>query len=186
MSDSASKISYGWKHAEPEYSVQYTVSPLINILRNHNVESVLDLGCGNGGLTAELADNGFKTVGCDRDAQGIQIAQQQHRNLDFYEATFQELPGRFNRKFDAVISTEVIEHLYNPAEMLRCAHQMLKADGVLVVTTPHYGICKQLAIVQEASGKSTTRPLVLEVISSFFPRKRWLKYCPRMASIASR
>lgn len=38
------------------------------------VQSDLDLGCGNGGLTTELARAGFEAVGCDRDQLGIKIS----------------------------------------------------------------------------------------------------------------
>lgn len=139
--------NYGWADSAPECSVPYTTPALIPILTKHSIKTVLDLGCGNGGLTAALAHAGFKVVGCDRDAQGIAIAKSAHPGLEFHQVDFEDIPKTISNRFDAVISTEVIEHLYNPALMLRCARGMMKPDGLLVVTTPHYGFAKQLAIV---------------------------------------
>lgn len=138
---------YGWQEAQPGCSVPYTVPVLVPLLRGHGVQSVLDLGCGNGGLTTELARAGFEVVGCDRDQRGIEIATASHPDLEFHQLAFEDVPDQLSRRFDAVVSTEVIEHLYDPASLLRCARRMLRPGGVLVLTTPHYGYFKQLSVV---------------------------------------
>jgi len=139
--------NYGWCESEVACSVPYTLPTIIPILQKHSVKTVLDLGCGNGGLTAGLAEAGFEVVGCDRDRRGIEIATAAHPEIEFHQAEFESIPQILDRTFDAVISTEVIEHLYDPAAMLKCAHQMLKPAGLMLITTPHYGFVKQLSVV---------------------------------------
>lgn len=67
------------------------------------------------------------------------------------------LPGRDVRapweRFDLVVSTEVIEHLYPPELLVRFARESLDPGGRLIVTTPHHGYWKNLALA--ATGKWT-------------------------------
>lgn len=49
-------------------------------------------------------------------------------------------------KFDAVISSEVVEHLYSPHLLPIYAKAALKERGYLIVTTPYHGYLKNLAL----------------------------------------
>ena len=48
--------------------------------------------------------------------------------------------------FDAVVSTEVVEHLYAPHELIRFSWEALKPGGHLILTTPYDGYLKNLAL----------------------------------------
>ena len=48
--------------------------------------------------------------------------------------------------FDAVVSTEVIEHLFSPHLLPLSARPMLREGGYLIVSTPYYGYLKNIAI----------------------------------------
>ncbi|HMF53126.1 MAG TPA: class I SAM-dependent methyltransferase, partial [Edaphobacter sp.] len=52
---------------------------------------------------------------------------------------------------DVILSTEVIEHVYNPRAFLKTAFDLLKPNGKLVITTPYHGYCKN--VVLSISGK---------------------------------
>ncbi len=47
---------------------------------------------------------------------------------------------------DAVVSTEVVEHLYAPHELVSFAHAALRPGGHFIVTTPYHGFLKNLAL----------------------------------------
>lgn len=49
-------------------------------------------------------------------------------------------------RFDAVVSSDVIEHLYRPAALIETAAAMLKPGGYLIIGTPYHGYLKNLAI----------------------------------------
>jgi 2-polyprenyl-3-methyl-5-hydroxy-6-metoxy-1,4-benzoquinol methylase len=48
--------------------------------------------------------------------------------------------------FDLVISSDVIEHLYRPADLLEAAIAILKPGGHLIIGTPYHGYIKNLAL----------------------------------------
>jgi 2-polyprenyl-6-hydroxyphenyl methylase/3-demethylubiquinone-9 3-methyltransferase len=105
---------------------------------------VLDVGCGNGALARRLADNGFDVSGVDWDPKAITIAAERIPEGSFSTCVFTEAPPVTD--FDAVVSTEVIEHLFNPNELLEFAHRALRPGGTLIITTPYHGYLKNLAI----------------------------------------
>lgn len=89
-------------------------------------------------------------VGAEYDAEGYRIASQAHPGIRFYNLGVQDDPSELlsdrDAGFDAVVSTEVIEHLYSPQLLPRFAHQVLKPGGYLVLTTPFHGYLKNLAL----------------------------------------
>jgi len=64
---------------------------LIQILNPQPKESILDLGCGTGQLTAEIAAFGCRVVGVDGDANMISLARQTHPSLVFDHQDAQQL-----------------------------------------------------------------------------------------------
>ena len=53
--------------------------------------------------------------------------------------------------FDAVLSTEVVEHVYSPRQWAAAAYASLKPGGVLICSTPYHGYLKNCALA--LSGK---------------------------------
>jgi len=65
----------------------------------------------------------------------------------FYELGVEADPASVpGTDFDAVVSTEVIEHLAQPALLLRFAAAKLRPGGILVLSTPYHGYLKNLLI----------------------------------------
>lgn len=140
---------YGWREAAAPHTAAYLQGPIVNRVVSAGCRRVLDLGCGNGALCASLAAAGVEAVGVDADAQGVAIARQARPDLRFHHQSFDDDPrGLVQREglFDAVVSTEVIEHLYAPAQLPRFARVLLKPGGLLLVTTPYHGYLKNLAL----------------------------------------
>ena len=48
--------------------------------------------------------------------------------------------------FDAVVSAEVIEHVYLPRDFVKCAFELLRPGGLFVVTTPYNGYLKNVVL----------------------------------------
>ena len=111
-----------------------------------SAERVLDIGCSQGIISALIARAGSNVLGIDNEAPSIDYANQLKRDLD---ASTQErisfLCADFlnhdfgNDRFDCIVASEVLEHVFNPDLMLRKAVSLLTDTGRLIVTVP-FGI----------------------------------------------
>jgi len=113
------------------------------------IRSICDLGCGNGHISGRLAALGYHVTGVDASASGIQIAQRAYPGIEFVHAL---IDGDLNvGQFDLVVSSDVIEHLYRPSDLLEAALALLKPGGQLLLGTPYHGYLKNLILA--ATGK---------------------------------
>jgi 2-polyprenyl-3-methyl-5-hydroxy-6-metoxy-1,4-benzoquinol methylase len=110
--------------------------------------SVLDAGCGNGYLSGYLLESGFSVGGIDLSAAAIKTCQGSHPSGTFQVGSVcdPDLPRILGRTFDAIVSTEVIEHLYSPETFLKNCHALLCPGGILVLSTPYHGYLKNLVL----------------------------------------
>jgi 2-polyprenyl-6-hydroxyphenyl methylase/3-demethylubiquinone-9 3-methyltransferase len=118
------------------------------IVAEPGVRSVLDAGCGNGHLAARLAGCSLDVSGFDTSQSGIAHARQLAPAVHFevasvYDDLHQVFAGQL---FDACVSVEVIEHLYDPGAGIRRIFDVLRPGGLLVLTTPYHGYVKNLAL----------------------------------------
>jgi 2-polyprenyl-3-methyl-5-hydroxy-6-metoxy-1,4-benzoquinol methylase len=141
--------NYGWDTARGPQSCGYIAPEVLRILRTLHVARVLDLGSGNGALCEQLSRAGFQTAGVEYDKEGVDVAKASHPNIRFYNYGVQDDPDKLMQlegRFDAVVSTEVIEHLFSPHLLPAYAKGVLKQGGYLIITTPYHGYWKNLAL----------------------------------------
>jgi 2-polyprenyl-3-methyl-5-hydroxy-6-metoxy-1,4-benzoquinol methylase len=143
-------ISYEYKAANHEVSHSYLKPVVDSLVKDVPAGStVLDMGCGNGSFLSLYRDRTWKLYGTDFSSTGIEIAKNNYPDIEFIlgdsQTSAEDLLNRVG-PVDLVISTEVIEHLYNPKAFLRTAYDVLKPGGVMVVTTPYHGYLKNLTM----------------------------------------
>lgn len=114
--------------------------------------SVLDFGCGTGGVLSSLSGiDASESIGIDVSATAIDIAKSKFPHLRWLRVPIgSPLPA--DRKFDTVLASEVIEHVFDVDPFLQQLRDVLKDGGVLGLTCPYHGFWKDLAIV--LSGKA--------------------------------
>jgi len=119
---------YGYHDAKPLHTFNYLQTPLLSLLDKNKNVSILDLGCGNGYLVNYLVSQGYNAFGTDASGEGIAIARQTNPDRFFFQdLSTGKLPeGLQNLNFDTIISTEVIEHLYDPEGFIYFCKQALK------------------------------------------------------------
>lgn len=98
--------------------------------------SVLDFGCGNGIISMELGRAGFQVTGVDVSEKTIATARS-HNSFENVRFEVCDHAKHFSQNYDAIVCSEVLEHLAEPAELLRQLHRVLEAAGILVVTVPN-------------------------------------------------
>ena len=60
-------------------------------------------------------------------------------------SAYDDLAGRFDR-FPAVISLEVVEHVYAPRDFAMTLFSLVEPGGIALVSTPYHGYWKNLAL----------------------------------------
>lgn len=97
---------------------------------------VLDLGCGTGYGTAELARHATEAVGVDIAPEAIDYASAQYRSARFVLASAEDVPLH-DASFDVVVAFELIEHLSNWRALLEQTRRVLHPGGLFIVSTPN-------------------------------------------------
>lgn len=101
--------------------------------------SIMDLGCGAGGLAVGLASHfpEKQVLAVDTgEYAGQLIAESPLPNLHFQKASVLN-SGSSPDSVDMVISSFVIEHLVYPERMVAEAHRILRTGGILYLVYPH-------------------------------------------------
>jgi trans-aconitate 2-methyltransferase len=138
---------------------------VLSLLNLSGTEHILDVGCGNGKTTTEIAVRSPKgsVVGVDASAEMIAFATAHcdgtlHPNLRFTVADARHLP--FQEEFDLVVSFNALHWIPEQAQALQSIHSALKPDGQA-----------QLRLVPKGERKSLE-----DVIEDTRLSSRWARY----------
>lgn len=122
---------------------------IVPYLKEHGVpfagKSICEIGCGEGGVLAALADEGAAySLGIDIRQEAIDRAEKIFKalriNSEFkiHDVTNQETPAEWKGKFDFVTLRDVIEHLDDTVGSMKHVMDFLKPGGFLYVVFPPY------------------------------------------------
>lgn len=143
---SDSLLEYGYHDAAPGHTQAYLM-PAVQaaLVLKPAPARVFDLGCGNGANVAFLAQRGYSVAGVDASTSGIAIAAKRGIGSFAVKSAYDALASDFGQ-FDVCLCLEVIEHLYDPRAAARSIAQLVRHDGIAVLSTPYHGYLKNLAI----------------------------------------
>ncbi|NQW09786.1 MAG: bifunctional 2-polyprenyl-6-hydroxyphenol methylase/3-demethylubiquinol 3-O-methyltransferase UbiG [Alphaproteobacteria bacterium] len=100
--------------------------------------SILDIGCGGGLLAEPMTRLGAAVTGVDADAAGIAAAQDHAEAVGLtiaYRAGAAEDLVTEGAKFDAVIASEVVEHVADKPAFCDALTALIRPGGTLILTT---------------------------------------------------
>lgn len=132
---------------------------LLEFIRSRGVQptgAALDVGCGRGLIAERLIEAGFRSVtGCDHLAVDPLASQNstgwRYVQVDLDAEGLGSIPAR---TFHLVVCSEVLEHLENPARMLRELARVVAPGGHIFVTLPNaFNLLERLHILR--TGNST-------------------------------
>jgi 2-polyprenyl-6-hydroxyphenyl methylase/3-demethylubiquinone-9 3-methyltransferase len=152
MENAESIDGYRWADGELTGAHSYLLPTIERLLKSAVVGArLIDLGCGNGSVTAYCSELGYDVVGVDPSVEGVAQARCKHPSLTFHQASaYDNLASMFGT-FDCVLSLEVVEHVYAPRKYAATVYSLCKEGGVVIVSTPYHGYFKNLALA--LSGK---------------------------------
>lgn len=109
----------------------YAISSVVN------QKVVLDIACGEGYGTELISKSASKVFGVDISNETIKHAQQKYQkdNIQFCVGSTSKIPFE-DDSFDIVVSFETIEHHDEHEQMMLEIKRVLKADGMLIISSP--------------------------------------------------
>jgi len=153
---------YKYTHLQPTWDFSIIMPPILEALRAIPPEGrVLDIGCGNGALLAELRNHGsWALCGTDASESGVELTRSRGFAAQLADASVDLVSLFGQQNFDLIISVEVIEHVYDPRGFLNQARELTRTPGRLVLTTPYHGYWKNLMIALLGKGDAHYNPLL--------------------------
>lgn len=117
---------------------------------------ICDYGCGNGELIANLRSIGHQVTGYDFDPLAIGAARYRGLSVKSIDCFKDD-----EKLYDRILLMNVIEHLAQPADVLKLLSSRLKSDGLLYIETPNPNSILALLLRRRWRGLETPRHLVL-------------------------
>jgi trans-aconitate methyltransferase len=126
---SADSIAQEWnssRYAENARFVSDLGEPLIALLNPKPGERILDLGCGDGALTAKIAESGAQVLGVDASSDMVSAAQSRGLSAQVMDA----YNLGFHSEFDAIFSNAALHWMKrNPNAVIEGVRRALKPAG---------------------------------------------------------
>jgi 2-polyprenyl-6-hydroxyphenyl methylase/3-demethylubiquinone-9 3-methyltransferase len=139
-----SDLAHRWWDPESEFRPLHQINPLrlnwIDGLANLNGKNVLDVGCGGGILSDSMARKGALVTGIDLSVKALRVAQLHALEAGTCNVTYREIsaeaialeqPG----SFDVVTCMEMLEHVPDPASVVKACSDLVKPGGWVFFST---------------------------------------------------
>ena len=99
----------------------------------------LDVGCGGGILAESMARAGAKVTGIDMAPDGLNVARlhalEAGVNIDYQQSTAEDFAARHAGEFELVTCMEMLEHVPDPASVVRACADLAAPGATLVFST---------------------------------------------------
>ncbi|KAJ8716606.1 hypothetical protein PYW07_003233 [Mythimna separata] len=118
-------------------------------------KKILDVGCGGGILSEGLARLGASVTGIDASKELIRVAEK-HKNVDpkiannrpeYINCTIEDHARMVENHYDAVVASEVIEHVNNQELFVKSCIKTVRPRGKLFFTTPNRTRLSQFVVI---------------------------------------
>ena len=113
------------------------INKILELLGDVKNKKILDIGCSQGVFGKMLKDRGARVVGCDISAKHIEVAQRVLDRAFIFDIEKDDF-SIFDRDFDYIIASELIEHLFLPRQFLINIKSIMNDNTKLIITTPNF------------------------------------------------
>lgn len=139
-----SDLAHRWWDPESEFRPLHQINPLrlgwIDGLVSLSGKSVLDVGCGGGILSDSMARKGAEVTGIDLAVKALKVAQLHAleagtQHVSYREISAEALALEQPGAFDVVTCMEMLEHVPDPASVVRACSELVKPGGWVFFST---------------------------------------------------
>ncbi len=139
-----SELAHRWWDPESEFRPLHQINPLRLDWIDKQVplagKQVLDVGCGGGILADAMARKGAQVLGIDLATKALKVAQlhaleAQTPNIRYQEISAEQLAAEQPGTFDVVTCMEMLEHVPDPASVVRACSALVKPGGWVFFST---------------------------------------------------
>jgi len=132
-----------WWDLHSEFKPLHDINPLrTNYIDSHATlagKKVLDVGCGGGILSEAMAQRGANVTGIDMGEAPLNIARlhalESGVNVDYKQIPVEQLAAQMPGEFDVVTCLEMLEHVPDPASIIKACHTLVKPGGMVFFST---------------------------------------------------
>jgi len=123
-------------------NINCSQSKIINMIDDNS--TVLDLGCACGDIGDYLHQHkNCILTGLEYDIERIKFAKQRNVYKELFQLDLNDINktnetlSNLKNKFDYIICGDILEHLYNPQDVIKNLKSFLKANGYFVISLPN-------------------------------------------------
>ncbi|WP_280561935.1 bifunctional 2-polyprenyl-6-hydroxyphenol methylase/3-demethylubiquinol 3-O-methyltransferase UbiG [Chromohalobacter sp. 48-RD10] len=132
-----------WWDPESEFKPLHEINPLrlnfIDEQANLAGKTAIDVGCGGGILSEAMAHRGARVTGIDMGEAPLAVArlhqQESEVAVDYHQISAEEMAAQHPGEFDVVTCLEMLEHVPDPAAVVRACATLVKPGGHLFFST---------------------------------------------------
>ena len=138
-----SALAHRWWDPNSEFKPLHAINPLrlnwIKSFVNLEGKKVVDIGCGGGILAESIAQAGADTTGIDLSEKALKVAElhalEVGANLTYRAISAEDLAQEQAGQYDVVTCMEMLEHVPDPASVVRACAALCKPGGTLFFST---------------------------------------------------
>ncbi|AZP13003.1 bifunctional 2-polyprenyl-6-hydroxyphenol methylase/3-demethylubiquinol 3-O-methyltransferase UbiG [Undibacterium parvum] len=138
-----SDLAHRWWDPSSEFRPLHEINPLRLEWINNSIalsgKKVIDIGCGGGILAESMAKKGAKVTGIDLSDKALKVADlhglESGISVHYEKISAEEMAEREAAQYDVVTCMEMLEHVPDPASIIRACAKLVKPGGHVFFST---------------------------------------------------
>ncbi|WP_100641276.1 bifunctional 2-polyprenyl-6-hydroxyphenol methylase/3-demethylubiquinol 3-O-methyltransferase UbiG [Alteromonas facilis] len=139
-----SDIASRWWDLEGEFKPLHQINPLrVNWIAQQTNGlfglNICDVGCGGGILSESMAKLGAQVTGIDMSSDALEVAKlhglESQVSVQYFHSTAEDFATQQAQQFDVVTCLEMLEHVPDPASVVRACAKLVKPGGHVFFST---------------------------------------------------